>query len=82
VGRRSLRPRRVVSASGAIQLQATSGARAIGKIVVTGAIGDWGTTRTMDTNCRTDPDGNLVDVKLTKGRRQKHTHVSRAHTHA
>jgi hypothetical protein len=53
--------------SGRIQLQATAGAGAIGKIVVTGAIGDWGTTRTMDQNGKTDPNGNLVAVKLTKG---------------
>jgi len=53
--------------SGAIQLQATTGAGASGKIVLTGAIGDWGTTRTMDRNGKTDPNGNLVAIKLRKG---------------
>jgi hypothetical protein len=54
-------------AGGKIALFATVGTNPVGKIVVAGAIGDWGTVRSVDANGKADPNGNLVDVHLQKG---------------
>ena len=37
------------------------------KIIVAGAIGDWGTAVTIDQNGKPDPNGNYVKVTLKKG---------------
>jgi hypothetical protein len=37
------------------------------KIVVVGAIGDYGTAISIDKNGKVDPNGNFVKVKLKKG---------------
>lgn len=52
---------------GPIALLATVGGGPTGKIVVAGAIGDWGTTLTIDKNGRPDQNGNYVKVTLHKG---------------
>jgi hypothetical protein len=53
--------------SGPIALQATVGNGPSGKIVVAGAIGDWGTALTIDKNGKPDQNGNYVKVTLRKG---------------
>jgi len=52
---------------GPIELFATVGNGPSGKIVVAGAIGDWGTTLSIDKNGKPDPNGNFVRVTLKKG---------------
>ena len=52
---------------GPIALFATIGNSPSGKIVLAGAIGDWGTTVTIDKNGRRDENGNYVKVTLRKG---------------
>jgi hypothetical protein len=52
---------------GTIALFATVGNGPIGKIVVAGAIGDWGTAVSIDKNGRRDENGNYVKVTLRKG---------------
>jgi hypothetical protein len=54
-------------AGGPIALQATVGNGPAGKIVVAGAIGDWGTALTIDENGKPDQNGNYVKVTLRKG---------------
>lgn len=53
--------------SGTIALFATLNTSQSGKIIVAGAIGDWGTTVTIDKNGRRDERGNYVKVSLRKG---------------
>jgi len=52
---------------GTIALFATVGNNPTSKIVVAGAIGDWGTAATIDKNGRRDEHGNYVKVTLRKG---------------
>jgi hypothetical protein len=52
---------------GTIALFATVGSGPTGKIIVAGAIGDWGTTATIDKSGRRDEHGNYVRVTLRKG---------------
>lgn len=52
---------------GAIALFATVGDSPSGKIVVAGAIGDWGDTLSIDRDGRPDLNGNFVRVTLKKG---------------
>jgi hypothetical protein len=54
-------------AAGPIALLATVGGGPAGKVVVAGAIGDWGTTLTIDKNGKADANGNYVKVTLKKG---------------
>ena len=44
-----------------------SGTNAGGKILITGAIGDYGTTFDIDRNGKTDPNGDFGMTKLTQG---------------
>jgi len=57
----------VAPAGGSIALQATIGNGPAGKIVLAGAIGDWGTALTIDKNGKPDENGNYVKVTLRKG---------------
>jgi len=52
---------------GPIALFATVGNGPAGKIIVAGAIGDWGSTLTIDKNGKPDLNGNFVRVTLKKG---------------
>jgi hypothetical protein len=52
---------------GPIALFATVGYSPAGKIVVAGAIGDWGSTVSIDKNGKPDLNGNFVRVTLKKG---------------
>jgi hypothetical protein len=52
---------------GPIELFATLGTGPSGKIVVAGAIGDWGSTLSIDKNGKPDLNGNFVRVTLKKG---------------
>jgi hypothetical protein len=54
-------------AGGPIELFATVGNGPSGKIVVAGAIGDWGSTLSIDKNGKPDLNGNFVRVTLKKG---------------
>jgi len=57
----------VPAAGGPIAVMATVGGGPGGKIVVAGAIGDWGTALTIDKNGKPDENGNYVKVTLRKG---------------
>lgn len=52
---------------GPISVLATLGNGPAGKIVVAGAIGDWGTALSIDKNGKPDENGNYVKVTLKKG---------------
>jgi hypothetical protein len=52
---------------GPIALFATVGNSPSGKIVLAGAIGDWGTVLGVDKNGKPDLNGNFVKVTLKKG---------------
>ena len=54
-------------AGGTVHVFATPGNGAAGKIVITGAIGDYGKTVNIDQNGNTDPNGSFVKVTLQKG---------------
>ena len=57
-------------AGGPIQVFVTpnlTGNGAPDSIVITGAIGDFGTSRNMDKNGKTDPNGNYAKITLKKG---------------
>ena len=54
-------------AGGQIYIHATGGQGPAGTIVVVGAIGDHGTTLTIDKDGKPDSNGNFVKVKLQKG---------------
>ncbi len=53
--------------AGPIAILATVGSGPAGKVVVAGAIGDWGTTLTIDKDGKPDANGNYVRVTLKKG---------------
>jgi hypothetical protein len=52
---------------GPIAVMATVGSSPSGKIVVAGAIGDWGTALTIDKKGKPDENGSYVKVTLRKG---------------
>jgi hypothetical protein len=52
---------------GPIELFATVGSSPTQKIIVAGAIGDWGTVLSVDKNGKPDQNGNFVKVTLKKG---------------
>ncbi len=52
---------------GTIEIWATPGNGAVAKIVVTGAIGDYGTATTIDKNGKVDENGDYVKVALKHG---------------
>jgi hypothetical protein len=54
-------------AGGQIYIHATGGTGPAGTIVVVGAIGDHGTTLTIDKDGKPDANGNFVKVTLQKG---------------
>src|SRR6266849_5228644 len=54
-------------AGGPIRLLATANGSPNGTIVVAGAIGDYGKTRSMDKNGKTNANGNFVEITLKKG---------------
>jgi len=53
--------------AGPIAILATLGGGPSAKIVVAGAIGDWGTALTIDKDGKPDPNGDYVQVTLKKG---------------
>jgi hypothetical protein len=63
----SASPRASTPNGGPIALFATVGNGPSGKIVVAGAIGDWGSTLSIDKNGQPDQNGNFVKVTLKKG---------------
>ena len=54
-------------AGGKIEVLAVLGSGASGTIVITGAIGDYGTTLSMNKNGKPNPNGNYVEIRLQKG---------------
>jgi len=52
---------------GSIAILATLGANPTGKILVAGAIGDWGTAVSIDRNGKPDENGDYVKVTLRNG---------------
>jgi hypothetical protein len=54
-------------AGGSIQLFVTPSRSAVSPILITGAIGDYGTATSIDKNGKTDPNGNYVRISLQKG---------------
>jgi hypothetical protein len=56
-----------VALGGQIYIHPTASNGPSGTIVVVGAIGDHGTTLTIDKNGKTDVNGNFVKVTLEKG---------------
>jgi hypothetical protein len=57
-----------VPSGGKVAILASLGADgAKGKVVIAGAIGDYGTTANVDKNGKMNPNGNFVRVTLKKG---------------
>jgi hypothetical protein len=54
-------------AGGAVYIHATGGNGPAGTIIITGAIGDYGKTLSIDKNGKTDSNGNYVRITLHKG---------------
>jgi hypothetical protein len=54
-------------AGGAIQVFVTPNNTGGGPIVITGAIGDFGTTQTINKNGTPNPNGDFVTITLKKG---------------
>jgi hypothetical protein len=54
-------------AGGAVRVFATPGKGVKGKIVITGAIGDYGTTINTNKAGRPNPNGAYVEIKLHQG---------------
>jgi hypothetical protein len=54
-------------AGGAVKVFARPGMGAGGTIVITGAIGDYGKTLSIDKNGKTDPNGKYVKITLKQG---------------
>jgi hypothetical protein len=52
---------------GKIRVFVTNTSATKGKIVITGAIGDYGTTVSQDANGKADPNGNFEKVTLKQG---------------
>jgi hypothetical protein len=60
-------PAATTPAGGSIYVQATGGEGPAGTIIVTGAIGDYGKTLSIDKDGKTDNNGNYVKITLKKG---------------
>ena len=60
--------KRARPAGGAIRVFATVGNGINGRIVIVGAVGDYGKTFTMRQDGKGDPNGNFVRVTLKKGK--------------
>src|SRR5579862_4512189 len=54
-------------AGGAVYVHATGSSGPAGTIIITGAIGDYGKTLSIDKNGKTDSNGNYVKITLQKG---------------
>jgi hypothetical protein len=54
-------------AGGAVYIHATGNNGPAGTIIITGAIGDYGTTLNIDKDGKTDNNGNYVKITLHKG---------------
>ena len=54
-------------AGGSVKMFVTPGNGAAATILITGAIGDYGKTLTIDKNGKTDSNGNYVKMTLQKG---------------
>ncbi len=54
-------------AGGPVHFFATTGNGIVGKITVTGAIGDYGKTLSMTKSGKPDANGNYVKVTMKKG---------------
>ncbi len=54
-------------AGGAVYIHATGNNGPAGTIIITGAIGDYGKTLSIDKNGKTDNNGNYVKITLKKG---------------
>ena len=54
-------------AGGTIEIWATPGNGPVGPIVITGAIGDYGTATTIDKNGKVDNNGDYVKIALKHG---------------
>jgi hypothetical protein len=54
-------------AGGSVKIFVTPGSSAAATILITGAIGDYGKTLTIDKSGKTDPNGNYVKITLQKG---------------
>ncbi len=52
---------------GSIYIHATGNEGPVGSIIITGAIGDYGKTLSIDKNGKTDNNGNYVRITLKKG---------------
>jgi hypothetical protein len=56
-----------VPTGGSIYIHATGNEGPVGSIIITGAIGDYGRTVSIDRNGKTDNNGNFVKITLKKG---------------
>ena len=54
-------------AGGAVYIHATGSNGPAGTIIITGAIGDYGKTLSIDKNGKTDNNGNYVKITLQQG---------------
>jgi hypothetical protein len=52
---------------GAVYVHATGGEGPVGTIIITGAIGDYGKTLSVDKDGKTDNNGNFVRITLHQG---------------
>ena len=59
--------RSMAPAGGSIDVYVTPNNGAVYKIVIIGAIGDYGTATSIDKDGKVTPNGNYVKIKLTKG---------------
>ncbi len=59
--------RATMPAGGPVYIHATGGNGPAGSIVITGAIGDYGKTLSIDRNGKTDSNGNYVRITLQHG---------------
>ena len=67
-------------AGGAVYIHATGNNGPAGTIIITGAIGDYGTTLSIDRNGKTDTNGNYVRIRLHKGTFEVNSTVLNAKT--
>jgi hypothetical protein len=67
-------------AGGAFYIHATGNNGPAGTIIITGAIGDYGTTLSIDRNGKTDSNGNFVKITLHNGTFEVNSTVLNAKT--
>jgi hypothetical protein len=67
-------------AGGPVYVHATGSNGPAGTIVITGAIGDYGKTLSIDKNGKTDNNGNFVRITLKKGTFEVNSTVLNAKT--